>query len=124
MRMRGVAIPFLLCVFAGCAGRGDGGPPSSGFEAKALVRAGLEAWKADQKAPLTVGGRPLRFDDEDEAAGLKLVGYEVRETPPEWSEEAGLSVTLALRDRKGRPVTRHAVYLVTRHPDLVVSRDD
>ena len=124
VRIRIISIPLLACLIAGCAGRGDTGPRAGPPEAKELVRIGLEAWKTKQSLPLMASGQPLRFDDEDAEAGLKLLDYDIRDTPSEWSEEAGLSVTLSLRDRKGRPVSRHAVYQVTRHPELIICRDD
>jgi hypothetical protein len=121
VRIAALALSLFLL---GC---GTGPGPVSPVEfprAKGLVVAALNAWKEGRTADLTVGGRPLRFEDEDARAGLALVSYQVREPPAGWTEAVGLAVTLSLRDAKGRRILRHAEYLVTPRPDPVVRRED
>lgn len=124
MRAAVFAMPLFVVVLFGCSS--DAGPETRGASARAkeLVATALESWKGRHVAGLTVEGRPLRFQDEDAQAGLSLVSYELREPPAGWTEHVGLAATLSLRDAKGRRIVRHAEYLVTTRPELVIRRDD
>ncbi len=124
MRLRTLTMPLLVSLMGGCGTRPDPDVSSSLTETRELVKAALEGWKLNQSPVLTDSGQALRFEDEDARAGLTLLTYEIRDTPSEWNEEAGLPVTLSLRDKRGHPIVRHAVYMVTRHSGPVVVRDD
>lgn len=120
---RATVVSCVLLVFAGCdpgAPHVSTNPPDSA-EAKGLLVAALDAWKAGK--PLDGEAGP-RFVDEDLSAGHRLVSYQIGEEKAALGNTWNVPVTLELTDRKGAKVSRAAVYQVVTQPAPAVFRND
>jgi hypothetical protein len=117
---------LALFVAAGCS-RESGppaAPPYDGQGAREALVASLEAWKTGQAKALARRTPPIRFEDDDLTAGLRLAEYEIEEpdAPIRLHEDVG--VILSLRDARGQAVRREARYQVATVPGLAVIRTD
>jgi len=118
-------MPLLLTV-AGCAGapelpaelRYDSG------EARNALATALDAWKKGEARALARRNPPIRFLDDDFAAGLRLSDYEIEEPDREIELHKDVEVILSLRDARGNVVRREARYQVATKPGLAVLRSD
>lgn len=120
-RFAAVAAATLL---AGCGGIGTARDPVAvAVQNRALLRDALEAWQAGRVAELAHRAPPIRFVDDDQAAGLKLVGYEIKNPPP-GLDPPGVAVTLTLRDAKRHAIVRHASYRIDTGAEVVVQREE
>jgi hypothetical protein len=74
-------LALALLVAAGCAK--GAGPPAApaydGRQAREALVASLEAWKKGQTKTLARRTPPIRFEDDDLMAGLRLADYEIEE---------------------------------------------
>jgi hypothetical protein len=73
--------------------------------------AALDAWQSGRMADLSTRTPPIRFDDPDQAEGLKLIAYRIF-PPPEGLNPPAIGVMPSLRDQKGRAIQRPAEYRV------------
>jgi hypothetical protein len=119
-------IPALLIVAAGCSG-GAGPAVESRYDseqAKAALVTALDAWKKGEARSLSRRNPPIRFVDDDLAAGLQLSDYEIEEPDAPVSLHKNIPVILSLRDARGRAVRRETQYQVATEPGLAVLRSD
>lgn len=84
----------------------------------------LDAWKRGQARDLAHRSPPIRFSDEDFAAGWRLGDYELVEPDAPVAPFRDVPVILALRDARGRTARRETAYQVTTSPGLAVLRSD
>jgi hypothetical protein len=127
IRVLGNAVrPIVLAVACvgvgvcwGCVGGGSANTTATEefAEARARLAAALDGWKKGRAAG-------PNLDDQDARSGLKLASYEIRDPPAGWNAEVGLGAVLSLKDRKGRKIVRHAVYRVSKTPELIVTREE
>src|SRR4051812_38271862 len=104
MRRAGTALLVAACA-VGCAGRSS--VPDASHDPTAARQAledAMDAWKRDQVAGLARRKPPIRFADEDQAAGWKLIDYEVAGEGAEIGGRPSTAVSLTLRDRRGQTV--------------------
>jgi hypothetical protein len=119
-------LPAFLIAAAGCSG---GAEPAVGSrydpeQAKAALVAALDAWKKGEARALARRNPPIRFVDDDLAAGMRLSDYEIEEPDAPVSLHKNIAVILSLRDARGRVVRRETYYQVATEPGLAVLRSD
>jgi hypothetical protein len=108
------------------AGCGRSNPPVSydSDQARATLCQALEAWKAGQAGQLPRRKPPIRFVDEDHAAGWRLTDFEWADPSQTVRPYQPVGVKLVLRDRRGQTIDKRASYQVTLEPRLAVLRSD
>jgi len=116
----------LLIVTAGCS---RGTEPAVGArydseQARTALIAALDAWKKGEARALARRDPPIRFVDEDCAAGLRLSDYEIEDPDAPAGPHENIHVILALRDARGNVVQRETKYQVATEPALAVLRSD
>lgn len=126
MRTR-TLLPLLAAVIllAGCR-RGPSLADLKDYDRRAareLLVAALDAWKQGKVADLSRRTPPVRFVDEDHAAGAVLVAYELADDA-DVRPFVTVPVKLSLRDRRGQTRQVEAGYQVTLEPRLAVLRAD
>ncbi|MHC5545016.1 hypothetical protein ACYOEI_42815, partial [Singulisphaera rosea] len=86
--------------------------------------AALDAWKKGEARSLARRDPPIRFVDDDLAAGLRLVEYELEEPDAPLLPFKDVPVILSMRDARGKTVRRETSYQVATDPKLAVLRSD
>ena len=84
----------------------------------------LDAWKKGEARALGKRNPPIRFNDDDFLAGLRLSDYEIEEPDREIQSHKDVEVILSLRDARGMVIRREARYQVATRPGLAVLRSD
>ena len=84
----------------------------------------LDAWKHGEARSLARHNPPIRFEDEDFVAGLRLADYEIVEPDAPIQLHKNIPVILSLRDPRGRTIRRETNYQVATDPALAVLRSD
>ena len=124
MTSRNVIAGILLLSLAGCrmsvATEGDYDPDTA-YET--LITA-LDAWKDGNVRVLVTLESPIRFADEDLAAGLQLVDYEFTQPSPSFGPFRSVPVSLTLKTKSGAAITRPAQYQIALEPERAVLRSD
>ncbi len=116
----------LLVVTAGCSGGREPAvePRYDAEQARTALVAALDAWKKGEAKSLSKRNPPIRFDDDDLLAGLRLSDYEIEEPDLPLKPHQDVSVILSMRDARGKSVRREASYQVGTEPTLAVLRSD
>jgi len=121
-----LVVSVVLAVVTGCSEQSRpaaDGSYDSEQAGTALVTA-LDAWKKGDVKSLTKRNPPIRFDDDDMLAGLRLSDYEIEEPDAPFRPHQDVAVILSLRDARGKGVRREARYQVGTSPTLAVLRSD
>lgn len=120
--MRKLFALVAVSAFAlGCGGSGRS--PSEVDRARRAVVASLDAWKANEPAAkLKALPDPVEFADELRATHA-LADYTIDKVDATDKDVVRITVTLKLKDKKGKPSEREAVYAVALKTPVVVSRD-
>jgi hypothetical protein len=92
--------------------------------ARVALIAALNAWKQGEARDLARRQPPIRFVDDDFAAGWRLTEYEIEEPDAPILAYRNVAVILALRDPRGKAVRRETSYQVATDPALAVLRSD
>ncbi|WP_165070782.1 hypothetical protein [Paludisphaera rhizosphaerae] len=122
-----ILAPALALVLAAGCGRepeGSGAPSYDSDQAKTTLVAALDAWKQGQAKSLPRRKPPIRFEDDDFAAGFKLTDYELEEPDATIGLHQDVPVFLSLRDKKGDVVNRRVLYQISTTPQIAVLRSD
>ncbi|HEY1191949.1 MAG TPA: hypothetical protein VGE74_30240 [Gemmata sp.] len=120
--MRKVFVLFVLSASAlGCGGS-DRSPAETERARQAVVLA-LDSWKANEPpAKLKALPDPIDFSEELRATHA-LTDYTVGKVDASDKDVVRVTVTLNLKDKKGKASQREAVYAVALKAPVVVSRD-
>jgi hypothetical protein len=118
--MRAKGILLLLMIAAGCSRAPEA--PYDSARAQSTLAAALDAWKKGEVGSLAKRQPPIRFVDEDLAAGLRLSDYEIEEPDAPIGLHENVAVILSLRDSRGKVVRRETQYQVAIEPGLAVLR--
>jgi hypothetical protein len=113
---------LALCSFAlGC---GSGRPEADVERGRTAVVAALDSWKAGEPAAkLKSRPDPIEFSDDIRATHA-LTDYTLGKVDTSDKEVIRYTVTLKLKDKKGKPQEREVVYSVAlKSPAVVVARD-
>jgi hypothetical protein len=124
MNMHRRLLPMLLIlIMAGCRFAPQL-PPYDSKKAEEILVLALDAWKQGRIVTLLKRNPPVRFEDEDQRNGLRLVEYrlEPRDTPVFQFND--IKVILSLRDRRGNKIEKNVVYQITLEPAPAVLRND
>jgi len=120
--------PILAALFAlllvGCSRLPQ---PASTFDSGAAKRAlveSLEAWKAGEVAALRGLMPPIRFVDDDLAAGLELDDYRLNDPEGVIRPHQGVVVELFVQRKGGSLIRKRAEYQVSLWPTVSVLRAD
>ncbi|QEH35953.1 hypothetical protein OJF2_45100 [Aquisphaera giovannonii] len=113
-----------LAAAVGCSGGAgrSAGPSAGAEEARSALFAALDAWKKGQPKALSDRDPPVRFVDDDFAAGMRLTGYAIQEPDRPIAPDEDIPVTLSLRDARGKSIRRVAAYRVSTSPAPTVER--
>lgn len=98
--------------------------PHDPERAKAALTDALEAWKQGRAKGLAKRSPPIRFSDDDFAAGLQLADYGLVEPDATVGPLQDVPVILSLRGTRGATVRRETTYQVSTSPGLAVIRSD
>lgn len=114
-------VPLLAAALAlGC---GSGRPAAEVERARLAVVASLDSWKANE-APVKLKALPDPVDFAEELrATHALTDYALGKVDGSDKDVVRVAVVLKLRDKKGKPTEREAVYAVALRSPVVVSRD-
>lgn len=115
-----------LLILAGCSKQAGSvpTPPYDSEKARDALVLCLESWKKGQAKTLLRRKPPIRFEDDDLLAGLRLAEYEIEEPDAPIVLHKDVAVILSLRDARGQVVRREALYQVATEPGLAVLRSD
>lgn len=113
--------PLVVALALGCGGSGRS--PDEIERARQAVGTALGAWKASE-APEKLKARPDPIDFAEELrATHALTDYTVGKVDASDKDVVRVTVVLKLKDKKGKPSEREAVYAVALRSPVVVSRD-
>jgi hypothetical protein len=116
-------LAFLLAVFLCSSGCGSRRPEADIERGRAAVAAALDGWKAnDPPGKLKSLPDPVDFTEELRATHA-LTDYTLGKADTSDKEVIRYTVTLKLKDKKGKPTDREVVYAVALKTPVVVSRD-
>jgi hypothetical protein len=115
-------IPIIgVFVLAGCGGSPR--PEADVARGRQAVVAALDSWKAKEPAAkLKSLDDPVDFSDELRATHT-LTEYTIDKVDPSDKEVIRYTITLKLKDKKGKAIDREVVYAVALKTPVVVARD-
>lgn len=118
--MRAALVLLTLALVVGC---GSSRPQADVDRGRAAVAAALDNWKANEpSAKLKALPDPVDFNEELRGTHA-LVGYEIVKTAATDPDVIRFTVTLQLKDRKGKAADREVVYSVALRTPVAVTRD-
>jgi hypothetical protein len=125
VRPRNLAAAVLVALALGCGGGVVPPPPSDPAQARAALRAALDAWQQGQE-PDALQGRspPVHVADEDWLAGRRLLRYQVEDAGRPVGLGLRFAVKLSLGDASGNPSEKRVRYLVHTNPGVSIVRED
>lgn len=115
---------FALLALGGC-----GSPPAAAVSdpnlAKSTLTKVLDSWKNGDAFDALAKASPVIYvADQDWQGGAKLESYTIESSDTMSDTSLQCPVSLKLKDAKGKPVVRTAIYAVTTTPVLRVDRHD
>src|SRR5262249_42531229 len=117
-------IAGVLLIAPGC-GAGSRPETADSTQARAALSAALDAWKAGEKPEvLAQRSPPIHVKDVDWDGGFHLVDYKADADGRLVGYDMNYPVVLELKSPKGVSVKKNAVYTVTTHPELFISRQE
>jgi hypothetical protein len=117
------ALLLLAAIPALAPGCGPARPQADIDRGRAAVTAALDNWKGNEPPErLKALPDPVEFTEELRATHV-LTGYAIGKVDPSDREVIRYTVTLTLKDRKGKTADREVVYAVALKTPVVVARD-
>jgi hypothetical protein len=121
--------PVVACLVLSAAAIGCGGrtppPPADPVEARAALKAALDAWQAGTPPQSLRQRKPaIHVADEDWLAGRRLAGYRLADEGRMLGLTLRCPVVLELQNDRGQIVRRNVTYAVGTNPVLSVVRED
>lgn len=114
------ALMLALVVVVGC---GSSRPPADVDRGRTAVAAALDNWKANEPPDkLKTLADAVEFTEELRATHT-LVDYAIVKTDATDPDVIRFTVTLQLKDRRGKTSEREAVYSVALRTPIAVARD-
>ena len=111
----------VVLLIAGCGGSQR--PEAEVTRGRQAVVAALDGWKAKEPTTkLKSLADPVDFNDELRATHT-LTEYTIDKVDPSDKEVIRYTITLKLKDKKGKAVDREVVYAVALKTPVVVARD-
>jgi hypothetical protein len=127
MTRRSLRACWLAAAIAGAGGCGASptAPPADPARAREALLAALDAWKAGATpADLARRTPAIHVADVEWSGGFRLVGYRAGGEGRLVGFDMNYPVILELKNPKGKPVTKTAVYAVSTGPTLLVLRQE
>jgi hypothetical protein len=122
--VRSLLVGCALVVIAGC-GSGENAQPADPALARKALQTVLDAWRAGEKPEdLEKLTPPIHVKDADWKRGLFLVSYQADQEGRLVGYDMNYAVLLELKNSKGTPVKKTAVYSITTRPSLLVARQE
>lgn len=117
-------ILFALCITSGCSHEQGLVDETDPDEALDILVTSLETWKRGETGTLSQRQPPIRFVDDDLAAGRKLDAYHIHDPESGIAPFENVYVTLTLRTAAGQTLERKVGYQVALTPALAVLRSE
>lgn len=117
------AFLFLLAL-AGFGCQSHTTPGHDPERARTVLVTALDAWKSGSPQSLATQSPPIRLQDDDLMAGLKLVSYELVNPKLLILPFNDVLVLLDLQDSRGKSIRKNVSYQVGLEPILMVQRSD
>jgi hypothetical protein len=122
--IRSLLVGCALVVIAGC-GSGENAQPADPAQSMKALQSVLDAWKAGEKPEdLEKLTPPIHVKDADWKGGFFLVSYKADQEGRLVGYDMNYPVVLELKDPRGKPVKKTAVYSITTRPSLLVARQE
>jgi hypothetical protein len=116
---------LISTLILGAGGCNPAARPSDPGEGRKALEATLEAWKGGEKHGALASRTPsIHVSDGDWKSGLRLKSYQAIDEGRLVGSDLSYSVSLELKNARGKVVKKSAVYAVTTHPQLLVLRQD
>lgn len=119
--MRHLVLIAVILTGLGCSG-GPSRPAQDLDRGRQALTLALEAWKKNDSAALTLDAEPVTFSEEWRRT-LKLSSYELGAVTVPDERTMAYTVTLTVKDRKGKDETRVVTYLVELTKPIRILRD-
>jgi hypothetical protein len=115
---------YTLVFFAGC-GYGGGAQPADREQSRKALQTALDAWKAGEKPEALENlSPPIHVKDADWKGGFLLLEYKADQEGKLVGFDMDYPVVLELKDPKGKPVKKTAVYSISTRPGLRITRQE
>jgi len=115
-----VALAAAAALAAGC-GRNSLPPAADPDQARAALRAALDAWQAGRPADAPAGDGPAVYlNDPRCRAGAKLLGYTVEDGHAVHGQSVRIATVLSLKLPDGTTRDRKTNYLIDTAPAVVI----
>ncbi|MBS0265019.1 MAG: hypothetical protein JSS02_24005 [Planctomycetes bacterium] len=125
--MRKLVRQFILtglCLVVGCSNSAPPEDASQSDEMLGALIASLDAWKEGRTSNLVERVPPIRFVDDDCAAGRQLVSYQLEDPETFAVPFESVFVRLTLQSTDGKSVERLVGYQLSVTPILSVLRSE
>jgi hypothetical protein len=113
-----------ICLAIGCTGRDPTEVSTQSDRYRNLLTTALDAWKAGTPGALLDLQPPIRFVDDDLAAGRKLLTYELDGPDDKVRPFENVYVTLTVQAADGKKIERQVGYQVSTEPTPAVLRSE
>jgi hypothetical protein len=117
-------ILFAVCLIIGCSGGEPGTETDHSDRSLELLTNSLDSWKDGSAGSLAGRDPPIRFVDDDWAAGRQLVAYQLEDPDTLVSPFETVFVNLTLQSGGGKTIERKVGYQVSLTPGFAVLRSE
>jgi hypothetical protein len=117
---------ILLCLllFIGCSGSQPTDDIEQSDQMLNVLKTALDAWKDGTAETLARRASPIRFADDDLAAGRRLIAYRLDDPEISALPFESVFVDLTLQTSDGKKVERTVGYQISLSPALAVLRSE
>lgn len=113
-----------LCLVIGCSQAAPIDDPKQSDGTLKMLTTALDSWKDGTAATLAQRDPPIRFADDDCAAGRQLIAYRLEDPELFALPFESVFVHLTLQSADGKMVERKVGYQISLTPNLAVLRSE
>lgn len=121
-----LVVLWMFCISFGC-GRTTSNNQAQTQDpqlARETLITALEAWKSGKLDTLKKQEKPIRFLDDDQRAGWKLVSFEPPDPRLVILPHQDVQVAIVLEKNRDKPYEKTVTYQIGVHPERTVLRSD
>ena len=119
-----IVIILGLCLISGCSNSESAADTDDSDRMLNVLTTSLEAWKDGTATALAGRDPPIRFVDDDWAAGRQLTAYRLEDPESILLPFETVFVNLTLQTTDGKTIERQVGYQVSLTPGLSVLRSE